>query len=52
MAKKLKIFSLKVLEFLQNPKIFLNKGTKHKKIYTEGLNSNNKNIKGLKITTF
>ena len=38
---------MKLLEFLQNPKIVLNKGTKHKKNYVEGLNSknNNKNIK-------
>ena len=29
---------IKVLEFLKNPKTFLNKGTKHKKNYMEGLN--------------
>ena len=37
---------IKVLEFLKNLKTFLNKGTKHKKNYMEGLNSKNKNIKG------
>ena len=47
-AKKLQIFSLKihkVLEFFQIPKTFLNKGTKHKKNYMEGINSTKKNIK-------
>ena len=37
---------LKVLEFLKNPKAFLNKGTKHKKKYIKRLNSKNNNIKG------
>ena len=37
---------IKVLECLKTPEIFLNKGTKHKKKYMEGLNSRNKNIKG------
>ena len=37
---------IKVLEFLTTSKIFLNKGTKHKKNYMEGLNSKNINIKG------
>ena len=30
----------------KNPQKFINKGTKHKKIYVEGLNSKYKNIKG------
>ena len=30
---------------LKKTKTFLNKGTKHKKHYMEGLNSKNKNIK-------
>ena len=29
---------IKVLEFLKSAKTFLNKGTKHKKNYIEGLN--------------
>ena len=33
-------------EFLEDPKTFRNKGTKHKKNYMEGLNSKNKNIEG------
>ena len=48
-AKKLKIFSLKIHKdagIKKNPEIFVNKGTKHKKNYIEGLNSKNKNIKG------
>ena len=37
---------IEVLEFLKKSKTFINKGTKHKKNYMEGLNSKNKNIKG------
>ena len=37
---------MKVLEFLKNPKTFLNKGTNRKENYMKGLNSKNKNIKG------
>ena len=48
--KKLKIFSLTIHKgaeiIFKKTKIFLNKGTKHKKNYMEGLNSENKNIKG------
>ena len=44
--KKLKIFSLKIHHH-KIPITFLNKGTKHKKNYMEGLNSKNKNIKGV-----
>ena len=33
-----------MLEFLKNPKTFLDKGTKHKN-YMKGPNSKNKNIK-------
>ena len=43
------IFSLKIHKdagTFKQPKTFLNKGTNHKKNYMEGLNSNNKNIKG------
>ena len=36
---------MKVLEFLKNLKTFLNKDTKHNKIYMEGVNSKNKNTK-------
>ena len=52
MPKKLNIFSLKIHKGAgiskKNPKTFLNKGTKHKKNYMEGLNLKNKNnnIKG------
>ena len=49
MSKKLKILSFKIHKsagIFKNPKTFLNKGTKHKKSYMEGLNSKNKNIKG------
>ena len=49
MAKKLKIFSLKIYKgagIKKKPKNFLNKGTIHKKNYMEGLNSKNKNIQG------
>ena len=35
-----------MLEFLKNPKTFLNKDTKHKKINMENPDSKNKNIKG------
>ena len=35
-----------MLEFFKKPKNFLNKGTKNKKTYMEGLNWRNKNIKG------
>ena len=35
-----------MLEFLKNFKAFLNNDTKHTKIYMEGLNSKNQNIKG------
>ena len=48
MSQKLKIFSLKIHKgagIFKKPKKFLNKGTKHKKNYMEGLNSKNKNIK-------
>ena len=48
MPKKLNIFSLKIhksARISKKPKTFLNKGTKHKKNYMEGLNSKNKNIK-------
>ena len=34
---------IKVPKFLKKNKTFLNKGTKHTKIYMEGLNSKNKN---------
>ena len=47
MPKKLKIFSLKKCKgagIKKKPQSFLNKGTKHKKNYIEGLNS--QNIKG------
>ena len=37
---------IKVLELFKNPKTFLNKSTKHKKHYMEGLNSKNKYFKG------
>ena len=37
---------MKVLEFKKKTKNFLNKGTKQKKNYMEGLNSKNKNIEG------
>ena len=50
MPKTLKIFSLKIHEGLKFLKIFttfLNIGTKHKKNDMEGLNSKNKNIKGV-----
>ena len=46
MPKKLKIFSLKIHKsaiFKKKRKFFLNKGTKYKKNYMEGLNSKNKN---------
>ena len=47
--KKSKFLVLKkhrgALEFFKNPKNFLNKATKHKKNYMEGLNSKNRNIK-------
>ena len=49
MPKKLKKISLKIHKgagIKKKTKIFLNKGTKHKKNYEEGLNSKNKNIKG------
>ena len=49
MPKKLKIFSLKIHKgagTLKKNIIFLNKSTKHKKNYMEGLNSRNKNING------
>ena len=49
MPKKLKIFSLKIhkgAEIWKRTKTSLNKGTKYKKSYMEGLNSKNKNIKG------
>ena len=50
MSKKLKIFNLKIHKVarisFKNPIFFLNKNTKHKKNYMEGLNSKNKNIKG------
>ena len=49
MPKKLKIFSLKIYKgagIFSTPKTFLNKSTKLKKNYMEGLNSKNKNIKG------
>ena len=50
MPKKLKICRLKIHTdagiFFKIPKTFLNKATKHKKNYIEGLNSKNKNIKG------
>ena len=40
-----KIFSLKIHKSAGiKTKTFLNKGTKHKKNYIEGLNSKNKNI--------
>ena len=35
---------IKVLDFSKKPITLLNKGTKHKKNYVEGLNSKNKNI--------
>ena len=34
------------MEFSKAPKNFLNKGTKHKRNYMEGINSKNKNITG------
>ena len=39
---------MKMLKISKTPKIFLNKSTKHKKNYMEGINSKNKNknIKG------
>ena len=50
MPKKVKIFSLKIHKrvgfYRKKTKTFLNKGTKHKKNYMEGLNSKNKYIKG------
>ena len=46
-AKFLILKYIKVLEFLKSPKTFLNKITKHIKNYIEGLNSKNKNIKGV-----
>ena len=49
MPKKLKNFSLKIhkgAKIFKKPGSFLNKCTKHKKSYMEGLNSKNKNIKG------
>ena len=46
-VNKIKIFSLKIHKGVGiYKKTFLNKGTKHKKNYMEGLNSKNKNIKG------
>ena len=49
MPKKLKIFSLKIYKgagIKKKSESFLNKGTKHKENYMEGLNSKNKNVKG------
>ena len=50
MESLLKIFSLKIHKStgIKKTKTFLNRGTKHKKNYMEGLNSKNKNrnIKG------
>ena len=47
-SKKFKIFSLKIHKaagiWKKKTKKILNKGTKHKKKYMEGLNSKNKNI--------
>ena len=46
MPKKLQIFILKTHKgagIFKTPKTFLNKGTKHKNNYMEGLNSKNKN---------
>ena len=46
MPKKLKIFSLKIHKgawIKKKNETFLNKGTKHKKNYMEGLNFKNKN---------
>ena len=49
MSKKLKIFRLKIHKGTgirkKKHKAFLNKGTKRKKKYTEGLNTKDKNIK-------
>ena len=49
MSKKLKICSLKIHKGarIKKTKTFLNKGTKHKNNYMEGLNSKNTNIKGV-----
>ena len=47
MPKNLKIFSLKIHKgagILKTPENVLNKGTKDKKYYMEGLNSKYKNI--------
>ena len=49
MDKKLKIFSFEIhkgARIWRKPKTYLNKGSKHKKNYMEGLNSKNKNIQG------
>ena len=46
MPKKLKIFSLKIHKgagIFENPRTFLNKGSKDKKNYMEGLNLKDKN---------
>ena len=40
---------IKVLEFLKTLKTFLNKGTKHKKNYMEGLYSKNCHVIKIKI---
>ena len=45
MPRNLVLKHIKGMEFWKNPKTFLNKSTKPKKNYTEGLNSKNKNIK-------
>ena len=49
MTKKHKLFSLKIHKdtgIFKQLKTCLNKGTKHKKNYMEGLKSKNQNIKG------
>ena len=43
--KKKVIQNQKISKSFKKPKIFLSKGTKHKKNCIEGLNSKNKNIK-------
>ena len=53
-AQKLQIFSIKIHKgagIFKNPKSFLNKGNKVKKIFMEGLNSMNKN-KNIKVGGF